>query len=116
MNCLSVASFQEVMEVVGAGVDPASNFTFVSQWDLASAFFFSGTIVTTIGGSAMRQMPWSLSLFHSATDQLSSHVQVSETPPLRQKAGSCSVFSTRWLVSHCLVSCWLGSETTWELG
>lgn len=63
MTCLPATSFQEVMEAVGAGVDPASNFTYVSQWDLASAFFFSGTIITTIGGSAVRQMPWSLSLF-----------------------------------------------------
>lgn len=51
------------MEVAGAGVDPTSNFTYVSQWDLASAFFFSGTIITTIGGSTMGQMPWRLSLF-----------------------------------------------------
>ncbi|GAA6218370.1 potassium channel subfamily K member 4-like [Lates japonicus] len=40
---------QEVVDAVGAGVDPSSNTTFVSQWDLASAFFFSGTIITTIG-------------------------------------------------------------------
>ncbi|KAK5859037.1 hypothetical protein PBY51_003132 [Eleginops maclovinus] len=40
---------EEVVEAVGAGVDPSSNLTFVSQWDLASAFFFSGTIITTIG-------------------------------------------------------------------
>ncbi|XP_071317527.1 potassium channel subfamily K member 4 [Trachinotus anak] len=40
---------EEVVEAVGAGVDPSSNDTFVSQWDLASAFFFSGTIITTIG-------------------------------------------------------------------
>lgn len=40
---------EEVVEAVGAGVDPNSNVTFVSQWDLASAFFFSGTIITTIG-------------------------------------------------------------------
>ncbi|XP_070699857.1 potassium channel subfamily K member 4 [Pempheris klunzingeri] len=40
---------EEVVEAVSAGVDPNSNFTFVSQWDLASAFFFSGTIITTIG-------------------------------------------------------------------
>lgn len=43
--------FQEVVEAIGAGVDPSSNITFISQWDLASAFFFSGTIITTIGAS-----------------------------------------------------------------
>ncbi|KAF0038137.1 hypothetical protein F2P81_008621 [Scophthalmus maximus] len=40
---------EDVVEAVGAGVDTSSNSTFVSQWDLASAFFFSGTIITTIG-------------------------------------------------------------------
>ncbi|XP_074466688.1 potassium channel subfamily K member 4 [Sebastes fasciatus] len=40
---------EEVVDAVGAGVDPISNLSFVSQWDLASAFFFSGTIITTIG-------------------------------------------------------------------
>ncbi|KAJ8275990.1 hypothetical protein COCON_G00077420 [Conger conger] len=41
---------QEVSDAVGAGVDPNSNSsTFSSRWDLASAFFFSGTIITTIG-------------------------------------------------------------------
>ncbi|KAG7282727.1 hypothetical protein CRUP_017653 [Coryphaenoides rupestris] len=40
----------EVADAVGAGVDLSSNSTaFTSQWDLASAFFFSGTIITTIG-------------------------------------------------------------------
>lgn len=49
----STVPSQEVVEAVGAGVDPSSNFTFVSQWDLASAFFFSGTIITTIGGCSI---------------------------------------------------------------
>ncbi|XP_041808651.1 potassium channel subfamily K member 4 [Chelmon rostratus] len=52
-TCISPDNLQdlieEVVEAVGAGVDPSSNVTFVSQWDLASAFFFSGTIITTIG-------------------------------------------------------------------
>lgn len=116
MTCLPATSFQEVMEAVGAGVDPASNFTYVSQWNLASAFFFSGTIITTIGGFTMRQMSGSLPLFRSVNDQHPSHFQVLETPLLRPKAGSCSVFSMLWLASRCLVFCWLESETTWELG
>lgn len=40
---------EEVVEAVGAGVQTNDNSSFVSQWDLASAFFFSGTIITTIG-------------------------------------------------------------------
>lgn len=40
---------EEVVEAVGAGVQTSDNSSFVSQWDLASAFFFSGTIITTIG-------------------------------------------------------------------
>uniref|UniRef100_A0A8C6UTZ4 Potassium two pore domain channel subfamily K member 4 n=1 Tax=Neogobius melanostomus TaxID=47308 RepID=A0A8C6UTZ4_9GOBI len=40
---------EEVVEAIGAGVLATENTTFVSQWDLASAFFFSGTIITTIG-------------------------------------------------------------------
>ncbi|XP_070773873.1 potassium channel subfamily K member 4 [Enoplosus armatus] len=52
-TCISEDNLQtlikEVVDAVGAGVDPTSNVTFISQWDLASAFFFSGTIITTIG-------------------------------------------------------------------
>ncbi|XP_066575161.1 potassium channel subfamily K member 4 [Amia ocellicauda] len=41
---------QEVADAVGSGVDPVSNASsFSSRWDLSSAFFFSGTIITTIG-------------------------------------------------------------------
>lgn len=53
MMTTTLVSFQEVVEAIGAGVDPSSNITFVSQWDLASAFFFSGTIITTIGASEL---------------------------------------------------------------
>uniref|UniRef100_A0A673AVL8 Potassium channel subfamily K member 4 n=1 Tax=Sphaeramia orbicularis TaxID=375764 RepID=A0A673AVL8_9TELE len=47
--CILFFSLQEVLDAVGAGVDATNNDTFVSQWDLASAFFFSGTVITTIG-------------------------------------------------------------------
>ncbi|XP_028278011.1 potassium channel subfamily K member 4 [Parambassis ranga] len=52
-TCIDIDNLQdlikEVVDAIGAGVDPNSNTTFVSNWDLASAFFFSGTIITTIG-------------------------------------------------------------------
>ncbi|CAL8267336.1 unnamed protein product [Merluccius merluccius] len=53
-TCVSPDNLQalidEVVNAVGAGADPSiNNATFTSQWDLASAFFFSGTIITTIG-------------------------------------------------------------------
>ncbi|XP_018584378.1 potassium channel subfamily K member 4 [Scleropages formosus] len=55
-----LAFIQEVADAVGAGVDPTSNTTtFSSQWDLASAFFFSGTIITTIGfGNISPKTEW----------------------------------------------------------
>ncbi|KAM4546023.1 potassium channel subfamily K member 4 isoform 1-T2 [Odontesthes bonariensis] len=43
------ALIEEVVAAVGAGVDATGNSTYVTSWDLASAFFFSGTIITTIG-------------------------------------------------------------------
>lgn len=118
----STVPSQEVVEAVGAGVDPSSNLTFVSQWDLASAFFFSGTIITTIGGcppepsinsdGVFVTLIWAFFFLHV----LSPHnVQVSETSPPKQKAGSCSAFSTLWWESRCLVSCSPESETTWVL-
>ncbi|XP_041864496.1 potassium channel subfamily K member 4 [Melanotaenia boesemani] len=43
------ALIEEVADAIGAGVDPTGNTSYTSSWDLASAFFFSGTIITTIG-------------------------------------------------------------------
>ncbi|KAL4622999.1 potassium channel subfamily K member 4-like [Arapaima gigas] len=53
-SCVSPDSLQafvqEVVDALGAGVDATSNSSsFTSRWDLASAFFFCGTIITTIG-------------------------------------------------------------------
>ncbi|KAF6103864.1 potassium two pore domain channel subfamily K member 4 [Phyllostomus discolor] len=44
---------QEVADALGGGANPEINSTShsnYSAWDLGSAFFFSGTIITTIGG------------------------------------------------------------------
>lgn len=57
------------MEAIGAGVDPSSNITFISQWDLASAFFFSGTIITTIGESNLAVFFVCLVFFFCFLDQ-----------------------------------------------
>ncbi|KAM6434408.1 potassium channel subfamily K member 4 isoform 2-T2 [Liasis olivaceus] len=42
---------QQVSEATGAGVDPAVNSSNAnaSHWDMGSAFFFAGTVITTIG-------------------------------------------------------------------
>ncbi|KAM6953346.1 potassium channel subfamily K member 2 [Aplochiton taeniatus] len=53
-SCVNETGLSElimhVVSAVGAGVDAGSSSSnFTSRWDLASAFFFSGTIITTIG-------------------------------------------------------------------
>ncbi|KAL6470196.1 hypothetical protein MHYP_G00213150 [Metynnis hypsauchen] len=64
-TCVSPDSLQafleNITEAIQGGVDPANNnnSTFSSSWDLASAFFFSGTIITTIGyGNISPQTKW----------------------------------------------------------
>ncbi|XP_066501359.1 potassium channel subfamily K member 4 [Hoplias malabaricus] len=62
--CVSYESLQtfleNVTEPIAGGVDPKNhNSNFSSSWDLASAFFFSGTIITTIGyGNISPQTDW----------------------------------------------------------
>ncbi|XP_052443916.1 potassium channel subfamily K member 4-like [Carassius gibelio] len=49
----------KVVDALGVGVDPNSNATFSTSWDLASAFFFCGTIITTIGyGNISPKTQW----------------------------------------------------------
>ncbi|XP_066505887.1 potassium channel subfamily K member 4 [Hoplias malabaricus] len=46
----SLAEFtQKVVDAIEAGVDAVSTANFTSRWDPSSAFFFCGTIITTIG-------------------------------------------------------------------
>lgn len=43
-------SFQHAIDAVSAGVSPIGDTSFnSSHWDLGSAFFFAGTVITTIG-------------------------------------------------------------------
>lgn len=43
-------SFQHAIDAVSAGVSPIGETSNnMSHWDLGSAFFFAGTVITTIG-------------------------------------------------------------------
>ncbi|KAJ8405142.1 hypothetical protein AAFF_G00321330 [Aldrovandia affinis] len=63
-SCVSPDGLQtlikEVANAIGAGVDPTGNSSdFSSRWDMASAFFFCGTIITTIGfGNISPKTDW----------------------------------------------------------
>ena len=41
----------KISNAISNGVDPSNNATSPSNWDYESAFFFSGTVITTIGKS-----------------------------------------------------------------
>ncbi|XP_033628386.1 potassium channel subfamily K member 4-like isoform X1 [Asterias rubens] len=53
LPCLSgdqlEALITKIIVAVDSGLDPANNVTSKNSWDFSSAFFFSGTVVTTIG-------------------------------------------------------------------
>lgn len=43
-------TFQQVMSAIRSGVNPEGTLiNHSSLWDLSSAFFFAGTVITTIG-------------------------------------------------------------------
>ncbi|TSY55756.1 Potassium channel subfamily K member 2 [Bagarius yarrelli] len=52
-NCVQDSSLseftQQVVDAIEAGLDARSTSNFTSRWDIANAFFFCGTIITTIG-------------------------------------------------------------------
>uniref|UniRef100_A0A3Q3QP34 Potassium channel domain-containing protein n=1 Tax=Monopterus albus TaxID=43700 RepID=A0A3Q3QP34_MONAL len=63
-SCVTELDFHEVVSAVEAGLDVSNlpaNFT--SRWDLASAFFFCGTIITTIGFGNLSPRTWYGQLF-----------------------------------------------------
>ncbi|XP_055035197.1 potassium channel subfamily K member 4 isoform X2 [Misgurnus anguillicaudatus] len=62
-TCVSPEHLAMLIDTVAAaisvGIDPSSNGTFSTSWDLGSAFFFCGTIVTTIGyGNISPKTSW----------------------------------------------------------
>lgn len=54
-NTFSLSTFQQVASAIRSGVNPAGTLAnHSSLWDLSSAFFFAGTVITTIGGTHTR--------------------------------------------------------------
>lgn len=48
--CLSLAFWQHAVDAVSSGVSPFKDTAYNSSyWDKGSAFFFAGTVITTIG-------------------------------------------------------------------
>ncbi|XP_020779245.1 potassium channel subfamily K member 2 isoform X2 [Boleophthalmus pectinirostris] len=67
-SCLSELKFNnlvaEVVSAVEAGLDANSlSANFSTRWDIASAFFFCGTIITTIGFGNLSPRTWPGQLF-----------------------------------------------------
>ncbi|KAK7922438.1 hypothetical protein WMY93_009340 [Mugilogobius chulae] len=67
-SCVSEVEFNKlvkrVMSAVEAGLDTNSlSANFSTRWDIASAFFFCGTIITTIGFGNLSPRTWTGQLF-----------------------------------------------------
>lgn len=67
-SCVSEVEFnrlvKRVVSAVEAGLDASSlSANFSTRWDIASAFFFCGTIITTIGFGNLSPRTWSGQLF-----------------------------------------------------
>ncbi|KAK2849007.1 hypothetical protein Q5P01_008841 [Channa striata] len=67
-SCVTELDFHKllkgVVSAVDAGLDVSSLHTnFTSRWDVASAFFFCGTIITTIGFGNLSPQTWYGQLF-----------------------------------------------------
>ncbi|XP_044061057.1 potassium channel subfamily K member 4 isoform X2 [Siniperca chuatsi] len=66
-SCVTELDFhklvKEVVFAVEAGLDVSLPDNFTSRWDLASAFFFCGTIITTIGFGNLSPRTWYGQLF-----------------------------------------------------
>lgn len=49
-DCNSCISLQHAIDAMSAGVSPIRDTAYNSSyWDVGSAFFFAGTVITTIG-------------------------------------------------------------------
>lgn len=67
-SCVSEVEFKRlvkrVVSAVEAGLDASSlSANFSTRWDIASAFFFCGTIITTIGFGNLSPRTWTGQLF-----------------------------------------------------